>query len=288
MAINPLLPILIGAMQTRNIIKDQNEAEYDEVTGAFIDAAATEFFADKANQKKRIETNEKFYKATESRYGTNVAEFAAKNNLFEGYTQPAAFLNDIEGGTIIPVEFRNKLRKDDVFKSVKSLPKKFSKIDILINNAGNAHGLEKSNECEIDDWDNMVDSNLKGLLYVTKSIVESMVSSRTGHIINVGSIAAKEAYPKGNVYCATKAAVDKFTEGLRIDLNEYNIKVGAIHPGLVNTNFSTVRFKGNKKKADLVYDGLTPLLGKDIAEIIFFMVECPYHCLLYTSDAADE
>jgi len=110
MAINPLLPILIGAMQTRNVIKDQNEAEYDEVTGAFIDAAATEFFADKANQKKRIETNEKFYKATESRYGTNVAEFAAKNNLFEGYTQPAAFLNDIEGGTIMPVEFRNKLR----------------------------------------------------------------------------------------------------------------------------------------------------------------------------------
>ena len=118
MAINPLLPILIGAMQTRNVIKDQNEAEYDEVTGAFIDAAATEFFADKANQKKRIETNEKFYKATESRYGTNVAEFAAKNNLFEGYTQPAAFLNDIEGGTIMPVEFRNKLRgteKDDTF-----------------------------------------------------------------------------------------------------------------------------------------------------------------------------
>ncbi len=118
MAINPLLPILIGAMQTRNVIKDQNEAEYDEVTGAFIDAAATEFFADKANQKKRIETNEKFYKATESRYGTNIAEFAAKNNLFEGYTQPAAFLNDIEGGTIMPVEFRNKLRgteKDDTF-----------------------------------------------------------------------------------------------------------------------------------------------------------------------------
>ena len=117
MAINPLLPILIGAMQTRNVIKDQNEAEYDEVTGAFIDAAAAEFLADKANQKERIKNNEKFYKATEARYGTNVAEFAAKNNLFEGYVKPAAFLNDIEGGTIIPVEFRNKLRKDDVFKS---------------------------------------------------------------------------------------------------------------------------------------------------------------------------
>tara|TARA_Y100000593_G_scaffold41914_1_gene80322 strand:+ start:1701 stop:3077 length:1377 start_codon:yes stop_codon:yes gene_type:complete len=121
MAINPLLPILIGAIQTRNVIKDQNEAEYDEVTGAFIDAAATEFFADKANQKKRIENNEKFYKATEARYGTNVAEFAAKNNLFEGYVKPAAFLNDIEGGTIMPVEFRNKLRgtkeDDSFFKS---------------------------------------------------------------------------------------------------------------------------------------------------------------------------
>ena len=114
-------------------------------------------------------------------------------------------------------------------------------------------------------------------MVLSDQIVESMVLSRTGHIINVGSIAAKEAYPKGNVYCATKAAVDKFTEGLRIDLNEYNIKVGAIHPGLVNTNFSTVRFKGDKKRADLVYNGLTPLLGKDIADIIFFMVECPYH-----------
>ena len=121
MAINPLLPILIGAMQTRNVIKDQNEAEYDEVTGAFIDAAAAEFFADKAKQKERIKNNEKFYKATEARYGTNVAEFAAKNNLFEGYVKPAAFLNDIEGGTIMPVEFRNKLRgtkeDDSFFKS---------------------------------------------------------------------------------------------------------------------------------------------------------------------------
>ncbi len=117
MAINPLLPIIIRAIQTRNIIKDTNEAEYDEVTGAFIDAAAAEFFKDKATQKERIKNNEKFYKATEARYGTNIAEFAAKNNLFEGYVKPAAFLNDIEGGTIIPVEFRNQLRKDDVFKS---------------------------------------------------------------------------------------------------------------------------------------------------------------------------
>tara|TARA_R100000008_G_scaffold63159_1_gene40398 strand:- start:636 stop:1991 length:1356 start_codon:yes stop_codon:yes gene_type:complete len=117
MAINPLLPLIISAMQTRNIIKDTNEAEYDEVTGAFIDAAAAEFFKDKATQKERIKNNEKFYKATEARYGTNIAEFAAKNNLFEGYVKPAAFLNDIEGGTIIPVEFRNQLRKDDVFKS---------------------------------------------------------------------------------------------------------------------------------------------------------------------------
>ena len=110
MAINPLLPILIGAMQTRNVIKDQNEAEYDEVTGAFIDAAATEFFADKATQKKRIENNEKFYKATENRYGTNVAEFSAKSNLFDGYTSPLEFLRAIEEGQAMPIEFRNKLR----------------------------------------------------------------------------------------------------------------------------------------------------------------------------------
>ena len=110
MAINPLLPILIGAMQTRNVIKDQNEAEYDEVTGAFIDAAATEFFADKATQKKRIENNEKFYKATENRYGTNVAEFSAKSNLFEGYNSPLEFLRAIEEGQAMPIEFRNKLR----------------------------------------------------------------------------------------------------------------------------------------------------------------------------------
>jgi len=110
MAINPLLPILIGAIQTRNVIKDQNEAEYDEVTGAFIDAAATEFFADKAKQKERIKNNEKFYKATENRYGTNVAEFSAKSNLFEGYNSPLEFLRAIEEGQAMPVEFRNKLR----------------------------------------------------------------------------------------------------------------------------------------------------------------------------------
>jgi hypothetical protein len=117
MAINPLLPILIGAIQTRNVIKDQNEAEYDEVTGAFIDAAATEFFTDKANQKKRIENNEKFYKATANRYGTNIAEFAAKSNLFEGYTSPLDFLRAIEEGQAMPIEFRKKLAdpKDDAF-----------------------------------------------------------------------------------------------------------------------------------------------------------------------------
>ena len=117
MAINPLLPILIGAIQTRNVIKDQNEAEYDEVTGAFIDAAAAEFFADKANQKKRIEKNEQLYKATESNFGTNVAEFAAKNNLFVGYDLPAQFIADIRSGKVLPVQFRNKLRDDKFFNT---------------------------------------------------------------------------------------------------------------------------------------------------------------------------
>ena len=118
MAINPLLPLIISAMQTRNIIKDQNEAEYDEITGAFIDAAAVEFLADKANQKKRIEKNEQLYKATESNFGTNVAEFAAKNNLFVGYDKPAQFVADIRAGQIIPLKFRKDLENEKFFNSI--------------------------------------------------------------------------------------------------------------------------------------------------------------------------
>tara|TARA_E500000318_G_C3546142_1_gene206789 strand:- start:153 stop:947 length:795 start_codon:yes stop_codon:yes gene_type:complete len=167
--------------------------------------------------------------------------------------------------------------KKEVIKNIQSLPDSFSNIDILINNAGNAHGLDNFQDGNIDDWDAMVDINIKGLLYVTKAILPGMLEKNSGHIINIGSTAAKEVYPKGNIYCASKAAVDAINQGLRIDLNGTGIKVGAIHPGLVKTEFSEVRFKGDKERADKVYKGFQPLLADDIADIIFFTITRPKH-----------
>lgn len=167
--------------------------------------------------------------------------------------------------------------KDAVFKSIKSLPKAFQQIDILINNAGNAHGLDPIHKGEIEDWDAMVDINIKGLLYVTKAISSTMVERNHGHIINIGSISAKDVYENGNVYCATKHAVDALNKGMRMDLSRYGIRVSAIHPGLVETEFSNVRFKGDNSRADNVYKGFQPLSAIDIAELIYFVVTRPNH-----------
>jgi NADP-dependent 3-hydroxy acid dehydrogenase YdfG len=167
--------------------------------------------------------------------------------------------------------------KKEVFTQINSLPFSFRQIDILINNAGNAHGLEPIHEGNIEDWDMMIDGNVKGLLYVTKSLVGGMVERKEGHIIHIGSLAAKAGYPKGAVYCASKAAVDLLSEAMRMDLYEHNIRVSAIHPGLVETEFSEVRFKGDKTRAKKVYEGLQPLTAKDIAEILMFMVSRPAH-----------
>ena len=166
--------------------------------------------------------------------------------------------------------------KDDTFKAIESLPDNFKHIDILINNAGNAHGLDPIHEGSIDDWEAMMDINVKGLLYVSKAIIPQMIERKSGHIINIGSSAGKQVYPKGNVYCGTKHAVLAITEGMRIDLNPYGIKVGAISPGLVQTEFSQVRFKGDKI-ADSVYQGFEALQAEDIADIIYFVVSRPYH-----------
>ena len=160
--------------------------------------------------------------------------------------------------------------------AINSLPDAFSNIDILINNAGNAHGLDTIQDGDTDDWDAMMDINVKGVLYVSKAIMPKMVARKSGHIINIGSSAGKEVYPKGNVYCATKHAVLAITEGMRIDMNPYGIKVGAVNPGLVETEFSKVRFKGDPK-ADSVYKGFEALQPQDIAEIIYFVVSRPYH-----------
>lgn len=166
--------------------------------------------------------------------------------------------------------------KKDVFNAIESLPDTFSTIDILINNAGNAHGLDPVQTGDLDDWDAMMDINVKGLLYVSKAIIPQMVARESGQIINIGSSAGKEVYPKGNVYCASKHAVLAITEGMRIDLNPYGIKVTAINPGLVETEFSEVRFK-NDAKANDVYKGFKALQAEDVAEIIYFAISRPAH-----------
>ena len=166
--------------------------------------------------------------------------------------------------------------KQETFKDIESLPNKFKRIDILINNAGNAHGLDPIDEGSLEDWDAMMDINVKGLLYVSKVIIPGMTARRSGQIINIGSSAGKEVYPKGNVYCGSKHAVLAITEGMRIDLNPYGIKVGAINPGLVETEFSKVRFKGDKI-ANTVYQGYKALQPEDVAEVIYFAVSRPAH-----------
>lgn len=167
--------------------------------------------------------------------------------------------------------------KEKVFEAIASLPSDFSKIDVLINNAGNAHGMDPIQNGNIDDWDAMIDINVKGLLYVSKAIIPKMIEQKSGHIINIGSTAAKEVYPNGNVYCASKHAVDAINQGMRMDLNPYGIRVGAIHPGMVETEFSEVRFKGDTERASKVYQGFQPLKPEDIADIIHFVVSRPYH-----------
>ena len=165
--------------------------------------------------------------------------------------------------------------KKAVFKAIESLPKVYKKIDVLINNAGNAHGMDSAQTANIDDWDAMIDSNVKGLMYVTKAVLPFMVEKQKGQIINLGSIAAKEVYPNGSVYCSSKAAVDFFTKGLRVDLNPLGIRVGAIHPGLVETEFSYVRFKGDQKRSKKVYEGMNALNADDIADAILYMTQVP-------------
>ncbi len=165
---------------------------------------------------------------------------------------------------------------NQVKKAIEGLPNEFKQIDILINNAGNAHGLDKIQDGNIEDWDNMIDSNVKGFLYVAKAVIPRMVQNSSGHIINIGSLAGREVYEKGNVYCATKHAVNAISKGMRIDLNKHNIKVSEINPGLVETNFSKVRFKGDAI-ADTVYKGYKALQAEDIAEIIEFVISRPDH-----------
>ena len=167
--------------------------------------------------------------------------------------------------------------REAVEKALESIPAEWQNIDVLINNAGNAHGLSKLQDGSVEDWDAMIDINVKGLLYVTKAIVPGMIERGSGHVVNIGSIAGKEVYPNGNVYCASKHAVDAINNGMRLDLLGTGVKVSQVCPGLVETEFSLVRFKGDSTRSDSVYQGFDPLTAKDIAELIEFIVTRPAH-----------
>ena len=164
-----------------------------------------------------------------------------------------------------------------VFHFIDSLPDEWQNIFVLINNAGNAHGLSFIHEGDTQDWDAMIDINVKGLLYVSRAVIPKMIKAKAGHIINLGSIAGTDVYPRGNVYNASKFAVDALTKGMRMDLNTHGIKVSEIKPGLVETEFSEVRFKGDPEKAKQAYAGYDPLQAQDIAECIAFMLSRPKH-----------
>ncbi|AWX08298.1 SDR family oxidoreductase [Prevotella intermedia] len=180
------------------------------------------------------------------------------------------------GAEVLAMQFDVRER-EAAKKAVEFLKDKWAKIDVLINNAGLALGLDKEYEGDFDDWDTMIDTNIKGLLNMTRFVVPAMVERNEGHIINIGSVAGDAAYANGNVYCATKAAVKTITDGLRIDLAESNVRVTNLKPGLVQTNFSNVRFHGDDARADNVYKGVKPLTGDDIADVAFYAASAPAH-----------
>lgn len=177
----------------------------------------------------------------------------------------------------LPFDVRNN---DDVEAAIKNLPSDWKEIDVLVNNAGLAAGLGLIQEGYLEDWNVMIDTNIKGLLHVSKAIMPLMIHRQKGHIINIGSLAGREAYIRGNVYCATKFAVDALTKSMRIDLLEHGIKVTSVNPGAAETEFSIVRLKGNVERAKGVYNGYQPLVADDIADVVYFAATRPPHVVL--------
>ncbi|MBK8610111.1 MAG: SDR family NAD(P)-dependent oxidoreductase [Chitinophagaceae bacterium] len=180
------------------------------------------------------------------------------------------------GIAVLPLCFDVQDRQSTT-SAIENLPERWQKIDVLINNAGLALGKDSFEDADMNDWETMLNSNVHGLLYVSKAVLPFMLARGKGHIINMGSVAGKEVYEKGNVYCASKFAVDAITKAMRIDLLKNNIKVTGIHPGAVETEFSLVRFKGEEATAKAAYDGLTPLTAADIADTVFYCVNLPDH-----------
>jgi 3-hydroxy acid dehydrogenase / malonic semialdehyde reductase len=215
--------------------------------------------------------------ATARLLATNQFNLILTGRRPERLKEVAAELSAHTGVTTLEFDVRNL---QEVEQAIRSLPSEWSEIDVLVNNAGNAHGLDPIQKGKLSDWDAMIDINVKGLLYVSNEVIAGMVKRERGHIINIGSLAGKEVYPQGNVYCASKSAVDALTQGMRMDLNPFNIKVTSINPGLVETEFSLVRFKGDEEKAKAPYRGMTPLRAVDIADIILYTLNAPAHVVL--------
>jgi 3-hydroxy acid dehydrogenase / malonic semialdehyde reductase len=195
---------------------------------------------------------------------------------FDRIQQLAVELEQTFGVAIYPIHLDVRDR-ESVQSTLNALPEEWQAIELLINNAGLSRGLDKLHEGNIDDWEEMIDANVKGLLYVTRAIVPGMVRRNCGHVVNIGSIAGRAAYPGGNVYCASKAAVRAISEGLKQDLLGTPIRVSEIEPGLVETEFSLVRFHGDRDRADNVYAGLIPLTAEDVADVVFFCATRPPH-----------
>lgn len=219
-----------------------------------------------------------------SGFGKAIATRFAKNGddcIITGRRQDRldAICNELESKYNIAVyslcfDVQNK---DAVNEAINGLPEEWKDIDILVNNAGLALGRDHFDQADLGDWETMIDTNVKGLLYVSKAVIPLMLERKKGHIINIGSTAAKEVYEKGNVYCATKAAVDSISQSMRIDLLQHGIKVTAIHPGAAETEFSIVRFKGDEETAKSVYQGIDPLVAEDVAEVAFYCTTLPPH-----------
>jgi 3-hydroxy acid dehydrogenase/malonic semialdehyde reductase len=216
--------------------------------------------------------------------GQATAELFAKNgyNIIitgrrkERLEEFSAHLKSIYKIDVLSLNFDVRNLKE-VETAVHSIPEEWKKINVLLNNAGLAVGLSSIQEGVVDDWERMIDTNIKGLLYITRTISPIMIKNGFGHIVNIGSVAGKEVYANGNVYCATKHAVDALNKAMRIDLVAHNIKVTAINPGMVETEFSNVRFKGDHERAKNVYKGMQPLLPADIAETVYWVATRPAH-----------
>ncbi len=217
-------------------------------------------------------------------FGKAIAEIFAKEkyNLIitgrrgELLNQVAKELESKYGVEVLALNF-DVSNKDEVFREIGNLPQQWQKIDVLVNNAGLALGKDLFDEADMDDWEKMIDTNVKGLLYVSRAVLPYMIQSRKGHIINIGSTAGKNVYEAGNVYCSTKYSVQAISQAMRIDMLRHKIKVTVIHPGAAETEFSLVRFKGNEKAAKSVYEGYTPLYAKDVADAVFYCANTPSH-----------